>query len=71
MSDTTLTPTANDAASSNVTTRKPIAMAGWEPAPEIESFDTVPWFRRAWFAFFPLFVPATLVIALTGIILLY
>jgi hypothetical protein len=36
------------------------------PAPEIESYDSVPWYRKAWFIFFPLFIPAALVIILTG-----
>lgn len=35
------------------------------PAPEIESYDAVPWFRKAWFVHIPLLLPA-LIIAATG-----
>lgn len=49
-----------------IPTRKAMKHLGMAPAAEIESYDSVPWFRRAWFALFPLFVPALIVIALTG-----
>lgn len=37
-----------------------------EPAPDIESYDDVPWFRKTWPALFPLFAPVAIVVALTG-----
>lgn len=66
MSNTTPTPIGNEAETREETAGKPAVLAGWEPAPEIESYDDVAWFRKTWFVFFPLFVPAALVIALTG-----
>lgn len=45
---------------------KPFGLAGMEPAVDIEAYDAVPWFRKKEFALFPLFVPATILIALTG-----
>ena len=43
--------------------KKPIGM---EPAIDIVSYDAVPWYRKQWFALFPLFIPAMLVVVLTG-----
>ena len=42
--------------------------AGMEPATDIESYDAVPWFRRQWFVYLLIlvFIPAMIVIALTG-----
>ncbi len=46
--------------------RKPLSLIGMEPAAHIESYDSVPWYRRQWIALFPLLFPALVVLALTG-----
>ena len=59
MTDTIPTTNRRDA-------RKPASSFGMEPATDFESYDSVPWFRKQWFALFPLFAPALILIALTG-----
>jgi len=59
MTDTTSTTTRRQA-------RKPARLIGMTPAPDIESYASVPWYRRQQFALFPLFTPALIFIALTG-----
>ena len=46
--------------------RKPASLVGMEPVTDVESYDSVPWYRKQWFALFPLFAPALILIALTG-----
>lgn len=46
--------------------KKPFRLAGLEPATGIESYGDVPWYRRQELIMFPLFVPAMIVVALTG-----
>lgn len=55
----------NNTTRSGFTHRRPKVPFSMVPAPEIESYDSVPWFRKAWFVWIPLLVPA-LVIAATG-----
>ena len=46
--------------------KKPASLVGMQPATDIGSYDSVPWFRKQWFALFPLFAPALILIVLTG-----
>lgn len=46
--------------------KKPASLVGMVPATDIESYDSVPWYRKQWFALFPLFAPVLILIALTG-----
>lgn len=58
---------SNDAPNNrSKTTRKPASLFGMEPAGDVESYRALPWFRKQEFALFPLLLPATIVIALTG-----
>lgn len=46
--------------------KKPFSLMGMEPATHFESYDSVPWYRKQWFALFPLCAVALLVIAPAG-----
>lgn len=46
--------------------RKPVGLIGMEPTTDYDSYDAVPWFRKQWFALFPLCAPAMVLIVLTG-----
>lgn len=50
----------------HATQRKPFSLIGMRPAPDLVSYDAVPWYRRQWFALFPLMLPLVVVIAVTG-----
>ncbi len=46
--------------------RKPFSLIGMEPVPHLESYDSVPLYRRQWLALFPPLFLALVVIAVTG-----
>jgi hypothetical protein len=50
----------------NETPRKPLKFVGMSPATDVASYQSVPWYRRGGFAFFPLFAPVLILAALTG-----
>jgi len=50
----------------HMTAKKPASLVGMEPASHIESYKAVTWWRKQEFVLFPLFIPAMIVIALTG-----
>ncbi|MGI9595184.1 MAG: hypothetical protein ACR2QK_03430 [Acidimicrobiales bacterium] len=66
MTNTTPTPTGSQAATGEETANKPLHWFSMVPAPEIQSYDDVPWYRKTWFIFFPLFIPVGIIMALTG-----
>jgi len=50
----------------HMTASKPVSLVGMEPASHFESYKAVTWWRKQEFVLFPLFIPAMIVIALTG-----
>lgn len=65
MSDNVPTTAGSTEAASEKINFKSLGPFAMVPAPEIESYDAVPWFRKAWFVHVPLLLPA-LIIAATG-----
>ena len=43
-----------------------VSLIGVEPVTNVESYDSVPLYRKQWFALFPLFILAIPMIASTG-----
>lgn len=66
MTTQTIQQIQTEAIDSETAGRKPFRWAGMEPAPSIDSYSDVPWFRRNEIALFPIFLPLMIVVIATG-----